>query len=58
MKKTPLQKIDSLIAEATKTRLVILEAENNGNTILSPEQAEELIRELRDKRLREILGDD
>ena len=58
MKKTPLEKIDSLIAEAKNTRLKILKAINEGDTVLSPEQAEELIRELRDKRLRELLGDD
>lgn len=58
MKKTPLHKLNSLIAEATKTKLKILEADNNGNTVLSPEQAEELIRELRDEKLRELLGDD
>jgi hypothetical protein len=57
-KKTALQKIDSLIEEANKTRLKILASQNGGNTVLSEEQARELIRELRDKKLRELLGDD
>ncbi len=53
-----IEKIDNLIKEANKIKFKLLEASNYGSTVISPEQALELIRELRDKTLREILGDD
>jgi uncharacterized protein YbaP (TraB family) len=58
MKKTALEKIENLIIEANKIKFKLMEAQNNGNTVLSEEQANEIIRELRDQKLREILGDD
>jgi hypothetical protein len=58
MKKTPLEKIENLIEEANKIKLKLLEAQNNGNTVLSEEQGKEIIKDFRDKKLREILGDD
>jgi hypothetical protein len=52
-----IAKIDKLIQESNKVKLALLGTSNRGNTVLSPEQAEELIRELRDIKLREILGE-
>lgn len=58
MFKTDVEKIKYIIQEVDKIKMKVLEAENDGKTVLSEEQARELKKTLRDRKIDEILKED